>query len=334
MSIKDLTGQKFGKLTAVKYIGKDKGYRSLWLFKCDCGKEKVIQAYNVYSGKTISCGCYHKQKISEISLKDYTGKKFGKLLAIKRIREEGSKQTYYLCRCDCGNELKVLGGSLTSGNTKSCGCLNKTIYYNKNLIGKTFGRLYVVREECKESGDITIECKCQCGNIVNVSKNNLIRGNTKSCGCLQKEVARKNFSTHSLSKTSLYKKYLKMIERCENPNSRAYKYYGLRGIKVCAEWRNNFVKFYNWAYTNGYKENLTIERIDVNGNYCPENCKWIPLEEQAKNKTNTILISYNNETHILSDWAKITGYSAQTIKNRLNKFGYDNLDKVIKYKGE
>lgn len=202
-----------------------------------------------------------------------------------------------------------------------------------NIIGKTFGRLLVLSEENIKYTYI-VKCKCECGNIIKVLKHNLIRGNTKSCGCLQKEVVSKSFSKHNLSKTSLYKKFLKMIERCENTNSKAYKYYGGRGITICDEWRNDFVEFYNWAYANGYKENLTIERIDVNGNYCPENCKWIPLLEQAKNKTNTIWITYNNETHILADWAKITGYNAQTIRNRLKKYGCNNLDKVIRYKGD
>lgn len=123
-----------------------------------------------------------------------------------------------------------------------------------------------------------------------------------------------------------------MIERCENPNCKAYKNYGARGIQVCDEWKNNFVSFYNWAMSNGYRDDLTIERINVNGNYCPENCTFIPLSEQAKNKTNNVWITYNGETHYLAEWARITGYDAQTIRNRLKKYGYDRIDKVIKYK--
>ena len=127
----------------------------------------------------------------------------------------------------------------------------------------------------------------------------------------------------------LYKRFMKMVERCENPNCKAYENYGARGIRVCDEWKNNFVSFYNWAMANGYRDDLTIERINVNGNYCPENCKFIPLSEQAKNKTNNVWITYNGETHYLAEWSRIIGLNAQTIRNRLKKYGYDNLDKVL-----
>lgn len=330
---KDLTGKKFNRLTAIRYVGKDNGGRALWLFKCDCGIEKVIQGYSVSSGKTISCGCYHKQITSKISSKDCTGERFGKLVALKRIRDREHEVTYYICRCDCGNIVKVRAGNLCRGDTKSCGCSKKSIYYDENLVGKKFGRLQVISEEHSKNKGLIEKCKCMCGNITYVTKHNLVNGNTKSCGCLHRDVTRELLSTHKLSNTALYKKFAKMIERCENPNSKAYKNYGGRGIKICDEWRNDFTSFYNWSMSNGYKEDLTIERIDVNGNYCPENCKWIPLKEQAKNKTNTIRITYKNETHILADWARITGLNPQTIRNRLNKYGYDDLDNVIKYKG-
>lgn len=332
MAIKDLTGQKFNRLTAIKRVGKDNGGRSLWLFKCDCGAEKVICGNNVSSGRIVSCGCYHKERISDVLSKDLTGQRFGKLVVVKRIKNDNKSPTRYICRCDCGREINTLHGCLQSGNSRSCGCANKTKYYKVNMVGKKFGMLLVLEEKHNYGKDIILKCKCDCGNIVDVYKNNLTKGTTISCGCYHKEVCRNMLSTHKLSKQPLYKRFMKMIYRCENPHCKAYKNYGGRGIKVCDEWRKDFTSFYNWAMSNGYKEDLSIERIDVNGDYCPENCKFIPILEQAKNKTNTIWITYNGETHYLAEWSRITGFNAQTIRNRLNKYGYDNLDKVIRYK--
>lgn len=329
MAIKDISGQKFNRLTAIKRVGKDKGGRSLWMFRCECGKEKVIEGNNVTSGKVISCGCFHKERISELCSKDLTGQRFGKLVAIKRIRDNDKNNTYYICKCDCGREVKVLHGGLQSGNSKSCGCTNKSIYYKTDMTGMKFGRLLILEQKYNKTRDIILKCQCDCGKIIEAYKSNVIKGNTQSCGCYHREVCSELLSSHNLSKLVIYKRFMKMVDRCENPNCKAYKNYGARGIRVCDEWKNDFVSFYNWAMANGYRDDLTIERIDVNGNYCPENCTFIPLSEQAKNRTNSIWITYNGETHHLAEWSRIIGLNAQTIRNRLKKYGYNHLDKVL-----
>jgi hypothetical protein len=145
-------------------------------------------------------------------------------------------------------------------------------------------------------------------------------GNTRSCGCLQKEIARKKGAEslkHGLINSRLYRIWAHMKERCHNPMCADYKNYGGRGIMVCNEWEE-FTPFYKWAMANGYKDNLTLERIEINGNYEPENCKWIPKAEQANNKRNNRLISYKGQQKTLAQWANILGLRYGLLHTRLS----------------
>lgn len=165
----------------------------------------------------------------------------------------------------------------------------------KNLIDQKFGRLEVIEESQpfrNKDGSIQCAgwvCKCECGNIAIIRANSLQTHKTKSCGCLNKEKPSNNI-THHMSNSPLYKKYKSMKRRCFDPKSQNYKYYGGKGITICQEWLEDFMNFYNWAMENGYRDELTIERKDVNKDYEPENCCWIPLAEQVYNRTNTYLV--------------------------------------------
>lgn len=190
----------------------------------------------------------------------------------------------------------------------------------KDLTGERFGRLLVIGKTEKRGpdGSIIYECLCDCGNICFVSRNRLIiKGHSRkrSCGCLHDETHKQ----HGWSKTSLFHRWTNIKDRCFNEKCASFKYYGGRGIKMCKEWKDDFATFKDWAIQNGYKEDLTIDRIDVNGDYCPENCRWITMEEQQKNKRNVKKITYNGETHSISEWAKITGIKYGTLWNRIKK---------------
>lgn len=161
-------------------------------------------------------------------------------------------------------------------------------------------------------------CKCDCGNEITVIGSDLRNGHTQSCGCFRKDVTQKEATVHGKSHTQLYRIWCAMKTRCNNPNAENYPNYGGRGIKLCADWENNFDSFYEWSMLHGYKPGLTIERIQVDGNYEPANCKWVTFKEQCVNKTNTKYVTYNGETKSLKEWSDETGLVYSCLLWRIN----------------
>lgn len=191
----------------------------------------------------------------------------------------------------------------------------------KELTGRKFGNLTVVRFDSTQKGHAYWLCRCDCGNTKLARGSHLIHGNVSSCGC------GKGHITHRESKTRLYTIWNDMRQRCENIKSPQYADYGGRGIFVCAEW-HNYENFRKWAFENGYANNLTIDRIDNNGCYCPENCRWATAKEQANNTRKTHLITYNGETHSVSEWARLLNIKQSTLSMRINKYGW-SADKAL-----
>lgn len=157
---------------------------------------------------------------------------------------------------------------------------------SKDLTGQRFGRLVVVERVQNHGKNMQARwlCKCDCGNETTALSDNLKRGNVTSCGCYRKEKTAEYKTIHGMNRTRLHRIWLGMKNRCCNPNNHSFQYWGARGITVCEEWKNNFQTFYDWAMSNGYADNLSIDRIDVNGNYCPENCRWATTHEQRINQ--------------------------------------------------
>ena len=165
-------------------------------------------------------------------------------------------------------------------------------------------------------------CLCECGNEIDVCTNSLRTGATRSCGCWndeQRKSSETKFKKHGESNTRLYECWHAMKRRCSDKNN---KNYGGRGVMVCKEWAENYENFATWAKENGYNDDLTLDRIDPNKNYCPENCKWSTNIEQQRNKRNNRIIKFNGEAHTLSEWSDITGINRHTISTRIDRLNW------------
>lgn len=239
---------------------------------------------------------------------EYIGKKYGNLTitTFDSLKKNGTP--VFAVACECGNNYLKCGlDRLISGKTKDCGCSKR----NVDLVGKKFGRLLVVEKTNKRiTHHIVWKCQCECGSEVEVSSHDLRA--KKSCGCIRRD------KEHFAVNTKIHKLWNTIITRCTNPKHKYYYLYGGRGIKVCDEWlcKNNnlkaFSNFYDWAINNGYKEEIlsnkrnryTIDRINPNGDYSPNNCRWVTNEEQQINKRADKLFTYNGETKTIKQWLK------------------------------
>lgn len=181
-----------------------------------------------------------------------------------------------------------------------------------DLTGQRFGKLVVVsRAENRNGGQSRWLCKCECGSLKEIDGYCLTHGLSGSCGCSKQ--------THGQSRSRLYHIWQGMKGRCLNSENRDYPKYGGRGIKVFEEWRKSFETFRDWAIANGYRSDLSIDRIDVNGDYCPQNCRWATANEQCNNRRKTIFLLYGGRKQSLSEWSHETGIKYVTLRKRFEK---------------
>ncbi len=201
--------------------------------------------------------------------------------------------------------------------------LKKEMTKLKSHIGIRYGRLLVIDDSLYQhppSGKVrACKVQCDCGTIKIVRLNTLVLGLTQSCGCIFTEMIVKRNTKHGLSKDPLYGMWLGMKNRCYIKSNNEYHNYGGRGIKVCDEWRSDFVSFHKWAYSHGYQKGLTIDRIENDGNYEPNNCRWATHVEQGQNRSNNHKLYFNNKYQTLSQWAREVDLSPGVILSRIKR---------------
>jgi len=223
---------------------------------------------------------------------DLTNRRFGRLVALEDSGERRSGMVVWRCLCDCGTETFVISNNLVRGITRSCGCLARETASRtkaKDIAGQRFGRLVAIEDSGKRShSHILWRCICDCGNETLVTANNLLKGKTRSCGCLRTETTIERSTKHGGAHLPEYHVWTDIKNRCYNENCSHYRYYGGRGIQVCARWRDSFANFYSDMGPRPSPRH-TIDRIDNDGDYEPDNCRWATYDQQSQNRTSTKL---------------------------------------------
>lgn len=202
-----------------------------------------------------------------------------------------------------------------------------------DITGQKFGRLTAIGiDDTKKTKKTYWICVCECGTIKSVRSDSLKDGSVVSCGCKKREQEKINLTTHydhMQSGTRIYYIWQGMKARCENIHNPRYHNYGGRGIVVCDEWKNNFNSFFKWATENGYSKELTIDRIDVNGNYEPNNCRWADIKVQCNNRTSNIKITIGNATKSLKEWCEIFEVDYAKIHARYQRDEFISVDDLF-----
>lgn len=279
----NLLWMKFGMLTILN-LSKHTNKRNerYWDCLCDCGNTKTMLSSALTSWWVKSCGCVHS--------KDITGKKYGKLTVISRsVNTYRRWHSMWICKCECWNTKEVKRLHLVTWQTKSCWCLPNwlpvgsfTMY--KDLSWMKFNRLTVISYNHKDSkNNVHWNCKCDCWNTSIVATSPLRRWDIKSCWCYAREETSKRSTTHWLSGTTEHTTWMMMKQRCFNNKTLHYDNYWGRWITVCPQWVNSFETFYADMWPKPSPE-LSIDRIDNNGNYEPWNCRWATCKEQRANQ--------------------------------------------------
>ena len=194
-----------------------------------------------------------------------------------------------------------------------------------DITGQKFNRWTVIKRVGKNNrGKTTWLFKCDCGSQMISESWYVTSGHTKSCGCWKREEASKRMFTHGQTPVRLYRIWRGMKARCNNPHTKDFHYYGARGIKVCDEWMEHYESFRDWAFANGYSDMLTLDRVEANKGYSPDNCRWVDRQTQMRNTRNNLYLTFNGETKSLTEWSEITGMDRHTISRRKNVLGWDD----------
>lgn len=245
------------------------------------------------------------------------GTRVGKLTLLTRL--PGSK---WKCKCDCGNQTVVKASHLKDGHTKSCGCLK-----SPDLTGRRFGMLTVIERapnyQKGKSQHRRWRCRCDCGSESIHMASVLLRGDANSCGCNKATINAGAHRTHGGSNTLLYRRWRTMIGRCADTSKKHASVYLNRGITVCEEWlgQNGFNNFRAWALSHDYSPELTIDRIDNDKGYSPDNCRWISEKDQHSNTRRNVWLQYKGNKYLIPQLAAFTGIAEETLRSRI-RYGW------------
>lgn len=325
-----LEGYKCNYITVVNKERRKSGL--YYLCKCKCGNTKYYQDNVIRYGNVEDCGC-HLFQLDKAKQK-YVGKKFN-LLTIKDCYldvYQSKKRIFAKCQCQCGNITSMTLTEVKNGHIKSCGCLNK-FDFERDYKNKVYNGIKVVDfvKRGRTSLESRIKCECHCGELFEARLISLLKKTRFIIACPkcnnskypQYNIKQKYEMKDGDIRTILYG----IKDRCFNKNRRDAKWYFDKGITVCDEWLNSSDAFIKWAKENGYKKGLTIDRIDPNGNYCPENCRWVDMEVQNNNQSNSVKYFCDGEYLSLAQISRKKNMNYRTLLARKNR-GW-TIEKIV-----
>lgn len=294
------------------------GRKKLYLCSCKCGNVKYIAETTLKSKRIRDCGC------GKYMLERHIGERYG-LLTIQncyRKRINGKINVVADCKCDCGNTKDFIVSQLKAKKIQSCGCLNN--FNPQNYINKKYGKIKIL--DFTNVDKKMVKCLCDCGNIFERSlykiTSNVIYKNGCSF-CTSKKYCEENNIPYTkkcpLGISRIKRIFKGMLYRCYNPNAKDYKWYGAKGIIIDEIWLQNKNNFINWALANGYRDDLTIDRIDGDGNYEPSNCRWVDIKTQQNNRKNNVKFLYEGKMLSINEISKIIKINSNTLRSRLRK---------------
>lgn len=264
------------------------------------------------------------------------GDKFGKLTLISYFQNDPGKPRKGVFRCECGVEKNIRLGHVVTGKTVSCGCVKRKHFVH---VGQRIGRLVVKSiDHANIKGHLKVPVICDCGTEKLVGIIELATSQTKSCGCVSIEKLSERSYKHGGDGTSLYAVWHGMKNRCLNQKLENYPIYGGRGISVCEEWSRDFSIFRTWALLSCYTKGLQIDRIDVNGNYEPSNCRWVTAKVNGNNRRDNVILHIFGESRTMKQWSEdsrcVVNYS--TLRQRISRYQWPHEEALttISRKGD
>lgn len=288
--------------------------------KCKCGNERLVSYNSLAYNRIQDCGC--GEYALNVAKTEYIGKKFNNLTIIDCYRKkyQNNNRIFVLCKCDCGKEKEYNLTEVKNGHYKSCGC-SKDFDFDRDYKDKVFHNIKIL-DLIDESKKI-VKCQCHCGAFFEIRLIELLKKTRYLVSCKYcNDGINHKFNKKKLDELSNGEiKYIlyRIKQRCYNPKTKDYKWYGEKGITVCDEWLNNTDSFVSWALQNGYQKGLTIDRIDSNGNYEPSNCRFTDMIIQNNNKSKLKKYNYNGEYLTISQISRLCGINYRTLLARINK---------------
>lgn len=313
-------GYKLNYLEVISDKIKRENRQTYFLCQCECGKIRYVNYNNLLQKNINDCGC-NNFKLDKLR-KEWIGKKINMLTIIDLFRgeKENGYRTKVLCQCECGKKNYYPFSIIKRGSYISCGCY-QDFNFERDYQGKKYHNIEILELINKDTK--MVKCKCHCGQIFQTKLINITKKKRYVIGCPKcndgKNLLYNIKKSEEEVNGNLRHLFSSIKQRCYNQNNEAYKNYGGRGIKVCDEWLNDTTKFISWSLDNGYEKGLEIDRIDVNGNYEPSNCRWVSRIINANNKRNNIKYIFNNKEMSIKEISELVKIPITTLKSRLKK---------------